>query len=62
MKSFTRQQFLQHTAMAGAALMLSSLEGFALTMPDKKSKVAVMGCGAGSGEQPAICIHVAGHP
>ena len=49
MKTFTRQQFLQHTAMAGAALMLSSLEGFALTMPDKKIKVAVIGCGSVSG-------------
>ena len=49
MKTFTRQQFLQHTAMAGAAMLLSSLEGFAFTMPDKKIKVAVIGCGSVSG-------------
>lgn len=42
----SRQQFLQQTAMAGAALLLSSLEGFALTREDKKIKVAIIGCGS----------------
>ena len=44
--SLSRQQFLQQTALAGAALLLSSLEGFALTMEDKKIKVAIIGCGS----------------
>ena len=40
MKStITRQEFLQRTALAGAALLLSSLEGFALEHPQKKIKV-----------------------
>ena len=47
--SITRQQFLQQTAMAGAAFLLSSLETFALTTEDKKVKVAVIGCGSVSG-------------
>ncbi len=42
----SRQQFLKQTSLAGAALLLSSLEGFALTMKDKKIKVAVIGCGS----------------
>ena len=46
METISRQQFLQHTAMASAAVLLSSLEGFALTMEDKKIKVAVIGCGS----------------
>ena len=44
--SLSRQQFLQHTAMAGASLLLASLEGFALSTVDKKIKVAVIGCGS----------------
>lgn len=42
----TRQEFLERTAMAGAAVLLSSLESLALTTPDKKLKVAVIGCGS----------------
>lgn len=42
----SRQQFLQRTAMAGAAVLLSNLEGFALTKADKKLRVAVIGCGS----------------
>lgn len=42
----TRQQFLQRTAMAGAALLLSSLESWAITTPAKKLRVAVIGCGS----------------
>jgi len=49
MDNISRQKFLQHTAMAGAAVLLSSLEGFALTKPDKKTRVAVIGCGSVSG-------------
>jgi predicted dehydrogenase len=46
MKNISRQEFLQRTAMAGVGLLLSSLEGFALTRADKKIKVAVIGCGS----------------
>lgn len=46
MKNISRQQFLQHTAMAGAAVLLSSLENFALERPEKKLKVALIGCGS----------------
>lgn len=42
----SRQQFLQRTAMAGAAVLLSSLESWALTTPAKKLRVAVIGCGS----------------
>ncbi|HSR17614.1 MAG TPA: Gfo/Idh/MocA family oxidoreductase, partial [Ignavibacteriaceae bacterium] len=44
--TITRQQFLQRTAMAGAALLLSSLEGLAITQPDKKIKIGIIGCGS----------------
>jgi predicted dehydrogenase len=50
MKPMSRKDFLQHTAMAGAAMLLSNLESFALTRPDKKIKVAVIGCGSVSGQ------------
>lgn len=42
----SREKFLQRTAMAGAALLLSSLESWAVTRPEKKLKVAVIGCGS----------------
>lgn len=42
----SRQQFLQKTALAGAALLVSSLEGWALETPQKKLRVAVIGCGS----------------
>ena len=45
MKKVTRSQFLQSTAMAGAAFLLSSLEGLAMA-EKKKIKVAVIGCGS----------------
>jgi predicted dehydrogenase len=45
MNSISRQEFLQRTAMAGAALLLSSLESFAL-FEKKKIKVGVIGCGS----------------
>lgn len=49
-EKISRQQFLQTTAMAGAAVLLSSLEGFASERPDKKIRVAIIGCGSVSGK------------
>jgi len=46
MQNMTRQNFLQRTAMAGAAVLLSSLESWAATTEDKKLKVAIIGCGS----------------
>jgi len=37
---------LQYTASAGAAMLLSSLEGFALQSTQNKLRVAVIGCGS----------------
>jgi len=45
-ENISRQKFLQYTAAAGAAVLLSSLESFALITDDKKLKVAVIGCGS----------------
>jgi len=42
----SRQQFLQYTAVAGAAMLLSSLESIALETPQKKLRVALIGCGS----------------
>ena len=42
----SRQQFLQHTAIAGAAVLLTSLESWVLTTPEKKLRVALIGCGS----------------
>ena len=44
--TISRQQFLQRTAMAGAAVLLSSLQSWAIAAPDKKLRVAVIGCGS----------------
>ncbi len=41
----SRQQFLHSTAMAGAAVLLSLLESWAIA-EDKKLKVALIGCGS----------------
>jgi len=49
MDTISRQAFLQRTAMAGAALLLSSLEGFAIQRPEKKIRLAIIGCGSVSG-------------
>ncbi|RYY55889.1 MAG: Gfo/Idh/MocA family oxidoreductase [Chitinophagaceae bacterium] len=46
MKTLSRQQFLSYTASAGAAMLLSSLEGFATGGPAKKIRVAIIGCGS----------------
>ncbi len=45
-EGISRQQFLQRTAMASAAVLLSSLESWALTTPGKKIRVALIGCGS----------------
>jgi len=44
--AISRQQFLQRTAMAGAAVLLSSLESWAISTRQKKLKVAIIGCGS----------------
>lgn len=44
----TRQEFLKATAAAGAAYLMTSLEGFA-TAPQKKIRVGLIGCGSVSG-------------
>ncbi len=49
MNTISRQKFLQQTAMAGAALLLSSIEGFAKTQ-QRKMKLGVIGCGSVSGQ------------
>jgi predicted dehydrogenase len=45
-EGISRQQFIQRTAMAGVAVLLSSLESWALTTPGKKLRVALIGCGS----------------
>jgi predicted dehydrogenase len=42
----SRQQFLKQTALAGAAVLLSNLESWAITTDDKKLRVALIGCGS----------------
>jgi predicted dehydrogenase len=44
----TRETFLKQMGLATAAVLVSSLEGFAVTK-DKKLKVALIGCGSVSG-------------
>jgi len=46
MKDISRKKFLEYTAAAGAAVLLSSLESFAKERDDKLLKVAVIGCGS----------------
>lgn len=50
MSIVSRKEFLQRTAMAGSALLLSQLESFALTRAEKKIKIAIIGCGSVSGQ------------
>ncbi|HEV3252078.1 MAG TPA: Gfo/Idh/MocA family oxidoreductase [Puia sp.] len=50
MRNISRLDFLHRTAMSGVALLLSSLEGFALSTPEKKIKIAIIGCGSVSGQ------------
>lgn len=49
MKDISRKKFLEYTASAGAAVLLSSLHGLAMERGDKKLKVAIIGCGSVSG-------------
>ena len=44
--NISRKQFLQYTASAGTAALLSSLEGFAAEMRQQKLRVAIIGCGS----------------
>ncbi len=44
--TISRERFLQQSALAGAALLLGSLETWAAATPEKKLKVAVIGCGS----------------
>lgn len=46
MNTLSRQQFLERTALAGAAVLLSSLESLAITTPEKKLRIALIGCGS----------------
>src|SRR5437763_297706 len=46
MNDMSRKKFLEYTAAAGAAVLLSSLESFAKATADKKLRVAVIGCGS----------------
>ncbi len=45
-ETISRNRFLQYTAMAGAAALLSSLEGWAASAEGRKLKVALIGCGS----------------
>jgi predicted dehydrogenase len=45
-QKISREQFLKATAMASAALLVSSLEGWAATTNEKKLRVALIGCGS----------------
>jgi len=46
MNEISRKKFLEYTASAGAAVLLSSLESFAKQQPDKKLRIAEIGCGS----------------
>lgn len=45
-ENITRQEFLKNIAMAGAGLLLSSIKTFAFQQPNKKVKLAIIGCGS----------------
>jgi predicted dehydrogenase len=45
-ENISRQQFLHYMAAAGAAALLSSVEGMALDNTSKKLRIAVIGCGS----------------
>ena len=46
MNNISREEFLQRTTMASAAILLSSLKDFAMELPAKKIRVAIIGCGS----------------
>src|SRR4051794_38382945 len=50
MNIISRKDFLQKTAMAGAAVLMSNLKTLASEHDDKKIKVAIIGCGSVSGQ------------
>ena len=45
MDNISRSEFLKRSAMAGAALLVSSMESWAIT-EDKKLRVGLIGCGS----------------
>jgi predicted dehydrogenase len=49
-RNISRQEFLQTTAMAGVAVLLSSIKGYANETRQKKIKVGVIGCGSVSNQ------------
>jgi predicted dehydrogenase len=50
MKKLTRHEFLQQSTLAAAALLMSSIEGWAHTTRQNKIKVGLIGCGSVSGQ------------
>lgn len=44
--SISRKDFLQQTVLASAAVMVSSMEAWAMERPEKKLRVALIGCGS----------------
>ena len=46
MTNISRNDFLKRSAMASAALLVSSLESWAAATSDKKLRVAIIGCGS----------------
>lgn len=48
-EAISRQEFLKTTALASAAMLVSSLESWAITTPQKKLRVGLIGCGSVSG-------------
>lgn len=45
-RNISREEFLRRTAAAGAAVLLSSLQSFAMEKQEKKLRVAIIGCGS----------------
>lgn len=45
-QALSRSDFLKYTAAAGASVLLSSLQGFALQTGDKKLRIGIIGCGS----------------
>jgi hypothetical protein len=54
MNDISRKKFLEYTALAGAAVLLSSLHGLAMERADKKLKVAIIGCGCSGSYIPKL--------
>ena len=50
MKHISRKAFLEQTSLAGVAVLLSSIKGFAEKIQQQKIKVGVIGCGSVSGQ------------